>query len=58
MELKSKDCAIWNWDEWVEFCHEQEIDPYEESSLGFDLGGGDSFTVDYKGDYPKKEEDE
>ena len=33
------------WWQWVEFCAEQSVDPYEESEIGFDLGLGSSFTV-------------
>lgn len=33
------------WPEWVEFCTEHGIDPIEDCECGFDLGGGDSFTV-------------
>ena len=33
------------WPEWVQFCAEQGIDPIEECECGFDLGGGDSYTV-------------
>ncbi|MCK4759333.1 MAG: hypothetical protein KAT69_04760 [Candidatus Aminicenantes bacterium] len=31
--------------EWIEFCAEQGIDPVENCECGFDLGGGDSYTV-------------
>jgi hypothetical protein len=30
------------WEQWVEFCAEYDIDPYENCEYGFDLGGGDS----------------
>jgi len=33
------------WWQWVQFCAEQDMDPYEESEIGFDLGLGSSFTV-------------
>lgn len=33
------------WWQWVEFCAVQDVDPHEESEVGFDLGGGNSFTV-------------
>ena len=31
--------------EWIQFCAEQDIDPVENCECGFDLGGGDSYTV-------------
>ena len=51
-----KNISTSNWDEWVEFCQHYGEDPHEISELGFDKGGGDSQTVRYTGDYPKKEE--
>jgi len=33
------------WWQWVEFCDAQGVDPYGESEIGFDLGGGNSYTV-------------
>ena len=51
-----KDHSIWDWEEWVDFCLQYDEDPHEISWIGFDEGGGDSFTVEYKGNYPKKEE--
>lgn len=33
------------WPEWIIFCNEQGIDPIENCELGFDLGGGHSYTV-------------
>lgn len=34
-----------SWKEWVIFCAEQKIDPVENCEFGFNLGGGDSYTV-------------
>jgi len=47
---------VTNWEDWKEFCAEQNIDPYEHCDYGFDLGGGDSFDIEYIGDYPEREE--
>ena len=33
------------WSEWLEFCAEHGIDPIENCELGFDLGGGNSYTM-------------
>ena len=44
-----------NWEEWKEFCAEQDIDPHENCEHGFDLGGGDSFEIVCYEDPPKEE---
>jgi len=51
----SKVHYIIDWDVWEEFCREQLIDPYEYCDYGFDLGGGDSFDIEYVGDVPERE---
>lgn len=50
------DLQITNWAEWKKFCDFYGEDPHEISDYGFDLGGGDSFDVEYIGDYPKEED--
>lgn len=50
------DIVIWCWDEWFDFCEFYEEDPYEICDYSFDLGGGDTFDIEFKGDVPKKEE--
>ena len=51
---KTQDSSIYNWEEWCSFCAEQNEDPYENCEIGFDLGGGDSYSIVYRGDYPEK----
>ena len=46
-----------NWDSWVQLCEEAHEDPYEVADLGRDLGGGDSETFIYCGEYPEREGD-
>ena len=48
---------ISNWREWVELCSYWDEDPYKTVEFGEDKGGGDSFTWEYTGDVPKKEDE-
>ena len=34
-----------SWPEWVKFCAEHDTDSIENAEYGFDLDGGDSYTV-------------
>lgn len=34
-----------SWERWLSVCKENNVDPYENEEIGFDLGGGDSYTV-------------
>jgi len=45
-----------NWEQWVVFCRDQNIDPRENCECGFDLGGGDSEEY-YCYDTPPPEEE-
>jgi len=55
-KMKDKNIYTSSWDEWVEFCQHYDEDPHEICELGFDKQGGDSDTVYFIGEYPKKEE--
>jgi len=46
-----------NWEEWVEYCAEHGIDPREQSSDGYDLGGGNSITIMCTDDPPEEYEE-
>lgn len=50
--------CIHDWEEWKEICERQEIDPYERADFSLDLGGGDSFDVEYAGSVPKKRKED
>ena len=45
------------WEQWVEYCAEHNINPHQQCEDGYDLGGGDSFTVACH-DKPPKEYEE
>ena len=47
---------IADWKIWKELCMNWKVDPYEFVEYGEDSGGGDSFSWEYIGDTPKKEE--
>ena len=51
------DLQITDWKEWIDFCQFYDEDPREISDYGFDLGGGDSFDIEFIGEIPKEEED-
>lgn len=34
-----------NWEEWIEYCAEHDIDPRKQSEDGYDLGGGYSISI-------------
>jgi len=42
------------WQQWVAYCAEHGLDPYEQEEDGYDLGGGDSFTIACYERPPKK----
>lgn len=54
---REKDGSIFSWSLWVEFCRHYDIDPFEcaDLSIGYQ-NSPDCFTIEYKGDYPKREE--
>ena len=48
------------WDEWCESCAKDNLDPWAEfenggGEMSFDLGGGDSFSIQLIGEPPVKE---
>lgn len=47
---------ITDWEDWKKFCTLEDIDPYENVDHSFDLGGGNTFDIEYIGDIPEKEE--
>ena len=46
-----------SWEQWVKYCIEHGLNPYEQCEDGQDLGGGDSYTVVCNDDPPEEEED-
>ncbi|GAG74968.1 unnamed protein product [marine sediment metagenome] len=50
----SKIHYITDWEDWEKFCALEDIDPYENVDHGFDLGGGNTFDIEYIGDLPEK----
>ena len=47
-----------HWDEWVEFCKEQNEDPREANEINIGLSNGNYFTVKPSCDPPKETADE
>ena len=43
-----------DWDHWIILCYQHREDPWNTMELGFDLGGGDSYTVKLDGEPPKE----
>jgi len=43
------------WEQWVAYCAEHGIDPYEQEEDGYDLGGGNSFTIACYDEPPKED---
>ena len=52
---RSKAYKITGWSDWVGICRGTGDDPHEVSETGYDIGGGDSITYEYLGDYPDEE---
>ena len=44
------------WDKWREFCLEQQENPYKQTELSFDLGGGNYYTIALSGKKGEKDE--
>jgi hypothetical protein len=55
---KDRHHKTYDWAEWVSFCEEHDIDPYENTEL--DIGTRDPYAptdhYEFTGDIPKKEE--
>jgi hypothetical protein len=53
--MNKRNCLT--WEQWAEFCREQEIDPRDNCEYGFDLGGGNSIEFYCYEDPPEEAEE-